>query len=434
MHLALVKETLANGLDIIVHEDHSCPIVAVNLWYHVGSKNEQPGRSGFAHLFEHLMFKGSEHYDRGYFHALQGAGGSLNGSTNADRTNYWEVVPADALELALWMESDRMGFLLPALTQSKFETERDVVLNERRQNYENRPYGLSGPALLAGLFPPEHPYHWPTIGNTLDIVGAELDEARGFFRGYYHPANASLAIAGDVDTAGALRLAQEYFGEIDRGPTPVAVGAPVLPAIEARLCLEDRVELPRLHLAWLTPAMFAPDDAELDLAADVLANGWTSRLYQRLVFQERIATDVSASQGSREIAGFFQIVATAAPGHTLEELERAVTTEIARFKADGPSGPEMKRVLIQAEAQFTFQLRTVGGFGGRSDQMNAYNVFLRDPDYFDRDLSRYAAVTQSSLQQAVVRHLGPAPRVTLSVVPRGRADLAVPDSHLAVVS
>jgi zinc protease len=434
MHLELVKETLANGLDVIVHEDHSCPIVAVNLWYHVGSKNEHPGKSGFAHLFEHLMFKGSEHYDRGYFHALQGAGGSLNGSTNADRTNYWEVVPAGALELALWMESDRMGFLLPALTQSKFETERDVVLNERRQNYENRPYGLSGPALLAGLFPPDHPYHWPTIGNVPDLVGAQLDEARAFFHRYYHPANASLAIAGDVDTDEALRLARESFGEIDRGPTLTAVNAPVASTGDARLSLEDRVELPRLTLAWLTPAMFAADDAELDLAADLLANGWTSRLYQRLVFQERIATDVSAAQSSREIAGFFQVAATAAPGHTLEELERAITTELARLKAEGPSGPEMRRVLVQAEAQFTFQLRTVGGFGGKSDQMNAYNVFLSDPDSFDRDLARYAAVTPSSLQQAVARHLGPAPRVTLSVVPRGRADLAVPDSHVAVVS
>src|SRR5438105_3694033 len=218
VNISFSKHTLANGLDVLLHEDHACPIVAVNLWYHVGSKNERPGHTGFAHLFEHLMFEGSQHHDNGYFQPLQGAGAALNGSTNADRTNYWEVVPAGALDLALWMESDRMGYLLPALTQAKFSNQRDVVLNERRQNYENRPYGLAPMAILAALFPDTHPYHWTTIGDIADLQAAKLDDVRAFFRRYYHPSNASLSIAGDVDAGAALALARAYFGDLEPGP------------------------------------------------------------------------------------------------------------------------------------------------------------------------------------------------------------------------
>src|SRR4051812_3107600 len=258
MNITFTKHTLANGLDVLLHEDRACPIVAVNLWYHVGSKNEGPGRTGFAHLFEHLMFEGSQHHDKGYFQPLQGAGASLNGSTNADRTNYWEVVPSNAMELALWMESDRMGFLLPALTQAKFSNQRDVVLNERRQNYENRPYGLAPMAMLAALFAPDHPYHWTTIGEVADLNAVTLDEVRHFFSTYYHPGNASLALAGDFDSDAALDLVRGYFEEIAPGPPVPSVDVPV-PAVECeqRFLLEDRVELPRLYIAWLTPAMYA---------------------------------------------------------------------------------------------------------------------------------------------------------------------------------
>src|SRR5215212_1781600 len=311
MNIGFSKHTLANGLDVLLHEDRSCPIVAVNLWYHVGSKNETPGHTGFAHLFEHFMFEGSKHHDRGYFPPLQGAGASLNGSTNADRTNYWEVVPTNALELALWMESDRMGYLLPALTEAKFANQREVVLNERRQNYENRPYGLAGMAVLGALYAPDHPYHWLTIGEAADIRAARLDDVRAFFQTYYRPRNASLALAGDVDTAQALAMAAEYFGGIDGGsePPPVEYSAP--PALaETRLLLEDRVELPRLYISWHSPGLFAADDAELDLVAEVLASGKTSRLYRTLVYEERIATEIAASQNSREIGGYFQVIAT----------------------------------------------------------------------------------------------------------------------------
>ena len=257
MSIPFTKHTLANGMDVVLHEDHACPIVAVNLWYHVGSKNERPGHTGFAHLFEHLMFEGSQHHDHRYFQPLQGAGAALNGSTNADRTNYWEVVPANALELALWMESDRMGYLLPALTEAKFANQRDVVLNERRQSYENRPYGLSSMAVLGALFPPDHPYHWVTIGEIADLNAVRLDEVHAFFRRYYHPANASLALAGDFNPDEALALVRAYFGEIEPGEPVEPVVARGMLEEHVRIRLEDRVELPRLYIAWPTPAMFA---------------------------------------------------------------------------------------------------------------------------------------------------------------------------------
>jgi zinc protease len=435
MNIPYRKHTLANGLDVLLHEDTSCPIAAVNVWYHVGSKNEVPGRTGFAHLFEHLMFEGSKHHDKGYFPPLQGAGGSLNGSTNADRTNYWEIVPSNALELALWMESDRMGYLLPALTEAKFANQRDVVLNERRQNYENRPYGLAPMAILAALFPDDHPYHWTTIGEIADLHAAHIDDVRAFFSAYYHPANASIAIAGDIDSDRTLDLVRAYFEDLPPGPA-VAPVIPETPALvrEQRLVLEDRIELPRLHLAWLSPAMFADDDAELDLAADVLANGKTSRLYRRLVYEQRIATDVSAAQNSREAGGFLQVAATAAPGHTLAEIERVIVEEIARLAAEGPTQDEIDRCKVQAEAQFVFRLQNVGGFGGKSDQLNAYNVFLEDPSFFAQDLARYENVTRASLQASVAKCLGHSRRVVLSVVPRGRTVLAMADSVPTLVS
>jgi zinc protease len=436
MKISFTKHTLPNGLDVLIHEDHALPIVAVNVWYHVGSKNEVPGRTGFAHLFEHLMFEGSQHYDKGYFHPLQEAGAALNGSTNADRTNYWEVVPTNALDLAMWMESDRMGYLLPALTEAKFSNQRDVVLNERRQNYENRPYGLAGMAIVSALYPPDHPYHWLTIGESADIRAAHLDDVRAFFQRYYHPANASLALAGDIDAATGVALAERYFAEIPGGEKPgkVQVTLPA-PAVEdTRLVLEDRVELPRLYLAWHSPALFADGDAELDLVGEVLSQGKTSRLYRALVYEQRIATEVAASQNSRELGSFFQIVATAAPGRTLAEVERAIAREMAAFIDRGPTAPELERCLAQAEAHFLFRLQTVGGFGGKSDQLNAYNTFLGDPGYFEKDLERYRAATVGQLRQAAATWLQPGRRIVLSVVPRGRVALALTGSRPAAVS
>jgi len=436
MNIPFARRTLDNGLDVLVHQDRNCPIVAINVWYHVGSKNEVPGRTGFAHLFEHLMFEGSEHYDHGYFQPLQQAGASLNGSTNADRTNYWEVVPSNAVELALWMESDRMGYLLPALTDAKFANQREVVLNERRQNYENRPYGLAGMALVAELYPPEHPYHWLTIGAAEDLRAANADDVRAFFQTYYHPQNASLALAGDIDVDDALRLADEYFGSLPPGvkPAPVAPAPPPPRVREGRLAIEDRVELPRLYLAWHSPRLFGPEDAELDLVADVLAGGKTSRLYRALVYEQRIATEVAASQNSRELSGYFQVVATAAPGHTLAEVEASITREMQRVAAGGPTPAEIERGVAQAEAHFISRLQTVGGFGGKSDQLNAYNVFLGDASFFDQDLGRYRRADAAGLTRAARTWLGIDQRVTLSVVPRGKPELALEGSVPVSVS
>lgn len=435
MEIPYTRHTLANGLDVLLHEDHSCPIVAVNIWYHVGSKNERPGLTGFAHLFEHLMFEGSEHHDKGYFRPLQEAGALLNGSTNGDRTNYWEVVPTSALELALWMESDRMGYLLPALTPEKFDNQRQVVLNERRQNYENRPYGLASMALLKALYPPDHPYHWTTIGEIEDLRAATIEYARGFFASYYHPGNASLAIAGDIEPQRALELASQYFDEIPAGPAVASVTPPPVNfEQDRRVYFEDRVELPRLYLAWHSPPMFAAEDAPLDLFADVVANGKTSRLYRSLVYDKQIATEVGAIQGSRELGSFFHLIATAAPGHTLEELERIIDAEIARAAADGPDANEMDRGRAQAEAHFVYRIQTVGGFGGKSDQLNAYNVFLRNPGSFTWDLSRYLDCGAADIQAAVRSYVQGRPRLALSIVPKGRPELAAPRSELIEVS
>ena len=431
--LPFSKRTLDNGLDVIVHEDRHVPIVAVNIWYHVGSKDETPGRTGFAHLFEHLMFEGSEHHNSGYFPPLQRAGALLNGSTNADRTNYWEVVPTGALDLALWMESDRMGYLLPALTRERFETQRNVVLNERRQSYENRPYGMAMMAIMAALFPPDHPYHWMTIGSAEDLRVMQFEDVQAFFRAYYHPSNASLVLAGDIDAARGFDLAERYFGELPPGVRPPAVAASSQLQAEHRLLLEDRVELPRVYVAWHSPAMFAPGDADLDLVGELLAAGKTSRLYRRLVYEERLAVDVSAHQGSREIGSFFLVAATAAPGHTLTDVTAMIDGEMRRLAVEGPAESEMERVVAQAEAQFVYRLQTVGGFGGKSDQLNAYNVLRGDPDYFAKDLARYRSATTESVRDAAARYLPVDRRVVLSVVPRGQAALALAGSEPVVV-
>ncbi len=432
--LPFAKRTLDNGLDVIVHEDHHVPIVAVNVWYHVGSKNERPGRTGFAHLFEHLMFEGSEHHNSGYFPPLQQAGALLNGSTNTDRTNYWEVVPTSAVDLALWMESDRMGYLLPALTPQRFETQRDVVLNERRQNYENRPYGFGMMAISAALFPPDHPYHWMTIGAADDIGAMQLEDVQSFFRTYYHPSNASLAICGAIHAERAFDLAEQYFGELPGGPIPAPVSASATLTRESRLVLEDRVEMPRVYMAWHSPAMFGEGDAEMDLAADLLANGKTSRLYRTLVYEQRLALDVSAYQSSRELGSFFLLVATAAPGRSLTEIAALIDTELQMLSDKGPSESEMVRAAAQAEAHFMYRLQTVGGFGGKSDQLNAYNVFTGSPDYFSEDLGRYRSATVETVRAAVRRCLAFDRRVLLSMVPRGQLALALPGSEPVSVS
>ncbi|HEY3280357.1 MAG TPA: pitrilysin family protein [Gemmatimonadales bacterium] len=414
--------TLPNGLQVIVHEDHSVPVVAVNIWYHVGSGDERVGRTGFAHLFEHIMFMGSQHVPTGDFDKLlEAAGADNNGSTTEDRTNYYEDAPANALPLMLWLDSDRMGFLLPEITADKVDLQRGVVQNERRQSYENRPYGLADENILQRLYPASHPYHWPVIGSMADLSAATLEDVRTFFRTYYTPNNASLAIAGDVTAREARRLAERYFGDIPRSP---AVTRPTPPAVllpaDVVATIEDRVQLPRVYHAWHTVKAFAPDDAGLDVLANVLAGGRSSRLYRRLVYELQIASDVVAFQDGSRLDGKFELWATARPGHTLPELQRVIDEEVRKLAATGPTPREVARAQNTFEAQFLSRMERVGSFGGKADQLNFYNYFVGTPDYFQRDLDRYLKVTPADVQRIARTYLVDAHRVVLNVVPQGK--------------
>jgi zinc protease len=426
--LAVPYETfrLANGLTVIVHEDHSAPLVSVNTWYHVGSGRERPGRTGFAHLFEHLMFEGSRNVPEGAFDQwLEGVGGSNNGSTNGDRTNYWENAPAGALELPLFLESDRMGHLLEAMSPQKVDGQRDVVKNERRQSYENRPYGMADLALSEAMYPPDHPYHWPTIGSMEDLTAASYDDVIEFFKKWYGPGNASVVIAGDVDTARARELAGKWFGEIPRSaPVEPLLPRPVLLPAEKRVLLEDRVELPRLFMAWPAPAHFAPAEPALIALGEILSSGKNSRLYRKLVYELQVAQDVSAFVDTGALASTFNVVVTARSGHDLEEIRRLVDEEIARLRAEAPTARELQRFQNQAEAQTLRGLERVGGFGGKADQINAYYFYTGNPDYFEEELSSYRALLPSDVRAAAQEFLR-AGRVLVSVVPSGHRELGL---------
>jgi zinc protease len=417
--------TLPNGLTVILHEDHAIPMVSVNMWYHVGSGRETTGRTGFAHLFEHIMFEGSGNVPEGEFdRLLEAAGGDNNGSTNADRTNYWENVPSNALELALFLESDRMGYLLNAMSPEKVDGQRDVVKNERRQSYENRPYGMASILLSENLFPEGHPYHWPTIGYMDDLTAASYDDVVNFFRRYYGPNNASLSIAGDIDPAAARALVEKWFSDVPAGQAVAPIDPPAAALDGERLLVhEDRVQLPRYYSCWLTPAYYAPGDAELDVTASVLAGGKNSRLYKRLVYDLQIAQDVSAFQQSAALGSRFCVVATARTGHTLPELEAVINEEIDKLAAEGPTEREVQRAINVYEASFLDRLEQVGGFGGKADQLNAYYFSTGNPDWFQEDLLRYRGLTPSDIQAVTETYLGD-DRVILSIVPEGRRDMA----------
>ncbi len=429
LEIPYTQFSLANGLNVIVHEDHSVPLVTVNVWYHAGSAREKPGRTGFAHLFEHLMFEGSAHVKEGEFDTLlETAGGNNNGSTNSDRTNYWIDVPSNAIDLALFLESDRMGWLLDVMTPERVNGQRDVVKNERRQSYENRPYGMADIAMDEMLYPKGHPYHWPTIGYMEDLTAASYDDVVDFFRKYYPPNNASLVIAGDIDAARARALAEKWFGEIKpRDPVlPLETPQAVLTSVQKQT-LTDRVQLPRLYLAWLTPAQYRPGDAALDLVSEILAGGKNSRLYKRLVYDMQIAQDVAAYQASSSLSSSFQIVVTArldrkdgravAPQAAIDEIQRVVDEELDRLRREPPTARELERAVNQAEASFYNAIEAVGGFGGKADRLNAYYFATGDPDYFNEDLARYRALSQSDIQAAALKFLPRDRRVELTVLP-----------------
>jgi zinc protease len=415
--------SLPNGLDVVFHEDHSVPSVTVNIWYHVGSGREKPGRTGFAHLFEHIMFEGSRNVPEGKFDEwLEAAGGDNNGSTTSDRTNYYENIPSNALELPLFLESDRMGFLVDAMTPEKVDGQRDVVKNERRQSYENRPYGLASILLSENLYPPDHPYHWPTIGSMDDLSAASFEDVVEFFKKYYVPANASLVIAGDIDPAGARRLVERWFSDVPAGePVPPQPAPVAYLTEEKRLVHEDKVQLPRLYIAWNSPPVYAPGDAELDILSSVLAAGKNSRLYKRLVYDMQIAQDVSAYQASSALASSFHIIVTARAGHGLAEIEAVVQDELRKIKADPPSQREVERAVNQYEASFLDRLENIGT---KADLLNGYLTATGNPDYFNEDLARYTALDPKDIQSVAATTLRDNGRVVLSIVPEGKTELA----------
>jgi zinc protease len=410
---------LANGLNVILHRDTTVPIVAVNLWYHVGSANERVGRTGFAHLFEHLMFEGSKNVVEGEFDTLlESAGGNNNGSTDTDRTNYIIDVPSNALDLALFLESDRMAYLLDTMTPERVDGQRDVVKNERRQSFENRPYGMASLELDEMLWPETHPYSWPAIGHMEDLTAASYDDVVSFFKTYYAPNNASLVLAGDLDFDEARALVEKWFNEIPRGADVAPIAPPAAKLTEVkRATLTDRVRLPRLYLAWLTPRRFAPGDATLDVVSAVLADGKNSRLYRRLVYDDQIAQDVSAFQFSGALGSSFQIVATARPGHTAAEMQKAIDEEVARLQREPPDAREVERALNQIEASFYRSMERVGGFDGKADQLNDYSAFGGGPDFFAEDLARYTTLTPADVQAAAFEWLPAGRRVELVVEP-----------------
>jgi zinc protease len=423
--LACERFTLDNGLHVILHEDTRAPLVSVNLWYHVGSKDEVRGRTGFAHLFEHLMFEGSANVPAGSFdELLEEAGATSNGSTASDRTNYWELLPAHALDLALWLEADRMGGLMPAITQERLDAQRDVVMNERRQQYENRPYGLVSETLLAALYPEGHPYRSPVIGSMADLAAATLDDVRHFCTTYYAPGNASLVVAGDIHAGRTREGVERYFACVPAGPpVPPVSAAPARLEADRRIVMEDDVSLPRLYLAWHSPSYLAAGDAELDIAADVLGHGRASRLFRALVYDRQIALSVAACQDGALLGSTFDITVTGRPGTHLADLEAVVRATIDDIAADGIGERELERARNGIETAVIDSLQSVGGFGGRADRLNMYHFYAGTPDCVGRDLARYDAATAAAVGKTVQDWLL-APAVVLGVVPRGRTDLA----------
>jgi zinc protease len=422
--IAFEKYTLPNGLEVILHEDHSVPLVAVNTFYKVGSADEKPGRTGFAHLFEHIMFMGSENVPVGAFdQMLEAAGASNNGSTTEDRTDYYEQMPSNALPLALWLDADRMGFLLPTMDQAKLDLQRDVVKNERRQRVDNVPYGRAFETIGAALYPPTHPYSWSVIGSMADLSAATLEDVKDFFRTYYAPNNAAMVISGSFDRDSAKAWVERYFGDIPRGPAMPARPSPApvtLPA-DTFMVLEDRVQLPRLYQSWHSVPTFAPDDAALDVLAYVLAGDKNSRLYKRLVYDMQVAQDVSAFQNSGKLAGSFWVIITPKPEQTPARMAELLGEELNAVIEQGVTADEMTRAKNSIRANFLDRLASVLG---KAYQLNLYNYFAGTPDYVRQDAARYEAVSAADVQRVASTYLR-RHKVVLTVVPEGKQELKV---------
>ena len=416
------KYKLPNGLEVILHEDHSTPIVAVDTWYHVGSGDEQLGRTGFAHLFEHIMFMGSQNVPVGAFdQMLEAAGADNNGSTTEDRTNYYETLPSNALALALWLDADRMGFLLPTMDLAKVNLQRDVVKNERRQRVDNQPYGRADEIILGALYPRTHPYSWPVIGSMADLSAASLSDVQNFFRTYYAPNNATLTVAGDFDPATVKKMVAQYFGSIPRGPE--VKRRVTVPAVAIQrdtfLVLEDKVQLPRVFYTWHSVKGFSPDDAALDILAQVVANDKNSRLYKKLVYELQTAQNVRAFQDGSRLDGKFQIDVTPKPGQKVADIDKIVQTEIASVISNGITQRELQRAQNLYKASFLNRLESVLG---KAEVLNSYNYFVGNPDYVQQDAARYDRVTAADVQRVARTYLG-RPKIVLTVVPEGKKEM-----------
>ncbi len=418
------KYQLANGLTVILSEDHRLPEVSVDLWYHVGAANQTPGRSGFAHLFEHMMFSGSKHVQPDFHSTLSALGISdYNGSTNFDRTNYYEVVPSNQLGAALWIEADRMGYLLDTLDEQKLKVQRDVVSNEKRQNTENRPYGLAGQRLCDLLFPKPHPYYECVIGDLADVQAASLDDIRNFFRTWYGPQNASLALVGDFDAKVAKELVEKYFASLPRATAlkPPDIPQPDIQGVVKEAFADKLAEEPRLMLVWKGVRAFSDEEPAGDVLADVLGSGKTSRLYKALVFERQLASGISAFDASLGLAGWFQINVTAAHGHDIPELLPVVQQILAEVKKSGVTAEEVERATRNIIAN---RLRSVERFGGKADLLNEYQTYLGDPGFLPRDLARYRAVTPQAVQAFANKFLLDDRHIELDVEPQRKAAAA----------
>lgn len=413
--------TLANGLTVILHEDHSVPVASVNVWYKVGSANEKPGRTGFAHLFEHLMFEGSGHVKEGDFdNFLEAAGGSNNASTSGDVTDYYINIPSNAIDLALFLESDRLGYLLDVVTPAMVDGQRDVVKNERRQSYENAPYQMAEIKIPELIYPKNHPYHWPTIGYMEDLTAASADDVKDFFRRFYTPANAVLAIAGDFKTDEVKKKVEFWFKDVKAGPAAPPIEAPPVEITSVmKDSMTDNVQLPRLYLTWVSPRTFAPGDAELDVAASLLSGGKTSRLYKRLVYDLQVAQNVSAFQASAALGSEFRIVVTPKPSAdppqvALDKMKAIIDEELEKLRQTPPDAREMQRVMNGLEAGFYSRMERVNG---QATQLASYFAQTGNPDYFNEDLARYRALSPNDISAAVRRWLPADRRLEFSVLP-----------------
>ena len=410
------KHILENGLEVILYKDNSLPIVSVNLWYKVGSAYEVKGKTGFAHLFEHMMFQGSENVQKEeHFRYIQEAGGSLNGSTSFDRTNYYETLPSNYLSMALWLESDRMGFMLPGLTQEKLDNQKDVVMNERRQRYDNQPYGRSWELLFSNLYPETHPYHWPTIGWMEDIQGYELDDVKDFFKTYYVPNNASLVVAGDIKYDKAIEEVKKYFADIPKGKD---ISHPAkqnhIVTENKKVIHEDDVQLSKIYLGWTSDYLYGKDDATLDILSDILTGSKNSRLYKSLVFDKQIVQDISSFQYSADFQGSFFIIATAKPGIELETIKEEIFKEINLLISDGIAPAEIEKSINSYKSSFIYSLQNIESM---ADQINNYNCHLNEPNSFNYDLERYLLIKEKDIISCAEKYLL-GPFMELNIIPK----------------